>query len=88
MRRIEYPAGSTQQIVAYVSEDDGGAVDLDALFGFVAEDAGVREADGWQIVSTNSMPVRQVGTTGNMFFQSGGQYATQIAIGVVYARRS
>jgi hypothetical protein len=87
MRRYEYPAGTRQLIVAYLSDDDGDAVDLGALLAFIADDAAALDADGWQIVSTNSLPIRQTGTAGNILFQSGGQYATQVAMGVVYGRR-
>ena len=30
--------------------------------------------------------MRQMGTAGNIMFQSGGQYATQVAVVAVYAR--
>jgi len=32
------------------------------------------------------MPMRQMGTAGNIFFQSGGQFATQLTVAVVYAK--
>ncbi len=34
----------------------------------------------------STFPIRQLGTPGNVFFQSGGQFATQLAAIVVYAK--
>lgn len=86
MERSEYPAGTNQKIAVYVTDDRGAPLSPDAIFAFVAADADEQERQGWRIVSMALMPVRQMGTAGNIFFQSGGQYATKAAVGVVYAR--
>lgn len=84
--RLEQPAGDDQLIVVYVNRDGGGAVDIGALFNEVGRDAARLRGEGWRLVSVGSTPVRQMGTAGNIFFQSGGQYATQIAVSAVYSR--
>jgi hypothetical protein len=86
VQALQYPVGPDQLIVLYVVEDAGGPVDPAALYGFVAQDANAPAADGWRIASTDTVPMRQVGTAGNVLFQS-GQYTTQMAIAVVYSRR-
>jgi hypothetical protein len=86
MERIEYKAGANQKIVAYLSDDDGADVALGSIFAFIADDASTMEAQGWRIVSTSTMPIRQMGTAGNILFQSGGQFVTQAAVAVVYGR--
>lgn len=86
MERVDIPAGSKQRIVVYVTEDDGSSINAIQVFSDIARDAAALEADGWAIVSTASMPLRQTGTAGNILFQSGGQYATQAGIAVIYAR--
>lgn len=83
---LERTAGENQLIVAYVNRDEGAQIDLEAVLTFVAQDAGHREADGWRLVSVGGMPMRQMGTAGNVMFQSGGQYATQAAVVAVFAR--
>jgi hypothetical protein len=85
MERFDYPAGDGQQVVLYVSDDAGVALDPDTLFAEVAADAAEFAGRGWRIVSIATMPIRQMGTAGNIFFQSGGQFATKAAIVVVYA---
>jgi hypothetical protein len=79
-------ASEAQTIVVYVSNNAGEMVDPVTLWGDVAVDARDREARGWRIVSTTVMPMRQMGTAGNILFQSGGQYVTQEAVVVVYAK--
>jgi hypothetical protein len=86
MERFEYAAGDGQQVVLYVSDDRGAPLEPDALFGEVAADAAALAGRGWRIVSMATMPIRQMGTAGNIFFQSGGQFATKAAIVVVYAQ--
>ena len=83
---MEYAAGTTQKVVVYVSGDDGSPVDFDELLRAFAEDAASLEAEGWRVVSTTVLPLRQTGTAGNILFQSGGQYATKAALSVVYGR--
>ena len=86
MDRIEHMAGTSQKVVLYISDDRGAGLDAGSIFEFIAGDAATAEAQGWRIVSTAVMPLRQMGTAGNIFFQSGGQFATQAAVAVVYAR--
>jgi hypothetical protein len=86
VERSEHLAGTSQKIVVYVSDDAGVGLDPEAIFEFVAVDAESEESQGWRIVSMTAMPMRQMGTAGNIVFQSGGQYATQAAVAVVYAR--
>jgi len=85
---LERPAGDNQLIVTYVNQDEGHVIDVEAVLSFVAQDAAKREAAGWHLVSVGGMPMRQMGTAGNIMFQSGGQYATQAAVVAVYARGS
>ena len=85
---LERPAGENQLIVAFVNRDEGAVIDVEAVLTFVAEDAAKREAEGWRLVSIGGMPMRQMGTAGNIMFQSGGQYATQAAVVAVYGRIS
>ncbi len=79
-------AGPNQSIVVYVSADTGSMVEPTDLWGDIAAHAAELSAQGWRIVSTAVTPMRQTGTAGNILFQSGGQYATQVAVVVVYAR--
>ncbi len=83
---LEYPAGEDQLVVIFVNEDDASAVDPEALATELAEDAARRRTAGWRLSSIASMPTRQMGTAGNILFQSGGQYATQVALIAVYSR--
>ena len=82
----EYPAGPGQLIVVYVGEDDGGGAAPGSLAAGIAADADRRAAAGWRLVSSSVFPLRQLGTAGNVFFQTGGQYATQLAAIVLYAK--
>jgi hypothetical protein len=86
VERNEHMAGNSQKIVVYVSDDAGVGLDPDLIFEYVATFAGSEEDQGWRILSMTVMPLRQMGTAGNIVFQSGGQYATQAAVAVVYAR--
>ncbi len=84
----EAPAGLDQLFVTYESEDNGGLVSPAWLIQEqVAPDAAIRAEAGWEIVSTSVCAIRQVGTAGNILFQSGGQVATQLAAVVLYRRR-
>jgi hypothetical protein len=85
MSMQEYAAGPNQLIVVYVSEDTGEMIDVDEVWASIAADAQARAAQGWRIVSTAGVPMRQMGTAGNILLQSGGQYATQATIAIVYA---
>jgi hypothetical protein len=82
----EFEAGPGQVLVVYTSGDTGGEVSAPAFARDIAADAARRAAGGWRIVSESCFPVRQTGTAGNVFFQSGGQFATQLSAIVVYAR--
>jgi hypothetical protein len=86
VERREHEAGPNQKIVVLVSDDRGYALDPDDLFAVAAADAAAEAEHGWRIVSTSVMPMRQMGTAGNIFFQSGGQFATRAAMAIVYAR--
>ena len=86
MERFEYAAGDGQQVVLYVSDDAGVGLEPDVLVGEIAADAAELASRGWRIVSVATMPLRQMGTAGNILFDSGGQYATKAAIIVVYGR--
>ena len=82
----ERPVGDDQLFVLFFTDDKGTAVDVGQLFAVVAEDAIRRAPSGWRLVSTDTFSTRQMGTAGNMFFQTGGQYSTQATILAVYAR--
>ncbi len=82
----ERAVGEDQLLVLFYSEDRGEAVDVAALFEAVGHDATLRAPAGWQLVSTDTFSTRQMGTAGNMFFQTGGQYSTQATVLAVYRR--
>ena len=84
--KLELPAGKDQLIVAFVNRDDASQIDVTVLLAEVGRDAAERERQGLRLVSVGGLPMRQMGTAGNVLFQSGGQYATQVAIVAVYAR--
>lgn len=84
--RRAYPAGPDQSIVLYLPRDMGAPLDPGYIFSAIAADAAEWDATGWRIVSTDTMSMRQMGTTGNMLFQSGGQFATEVCIVVVYSK--
>lgn len=83
---MEYAAGESQKVVLYVSADTGAPVDWNGIYFAFTSEAAELERDGWRIVSTSVLPLRETGTAGNILFQSGGQYATKAALSVVYAR--
>ena len=82
----EFDAGPGQLVVLYQSADTGSDVPWVAFARDIAADAAHRAADGWRIVSESTFPLRQVGTAGNVLFQSGGQLATQLGTIVVYGK--
>lgn len=84
--KVEQPAGEDQLIVAFVNRDEASQIDVGALLAEVGRDAAERERDGLRLVSVGGLPMRQTGTAGNVLFQSGGQYVTQVAVVAVYAR--
>jgi hypothetical protein len=84
--RLEQPAGEGQLIVLYVNEDKSAAIDPAGLINEVGRDAARLQADGWKLASLGGLPMRQMGTAGNIMFQSGGQYATQVAVVALYTR--
>jgi hypothetical protein len=86
--KLEQPAGDNQLIVAFVNRDVGAQIDVQAIMADVGQDAAERARSGWRLLSVGGLPVRQMGTAGNVLLQSGGQYATQIAVVAVYARQS
>ena len=82
----EFAAGPDRRMVTYYSDDVGSMANLEAFAARLAGVAVTEAARGWQVVSSSVFPLRQTGTAGNVFFQSGGQYATQLAAVVVYGR--
>lgn len=84
--KLEQPAGDDQVIVAFVNRDESAQIDVPAMLAEIGRDAAEREQTGWRLVSVGGLPMRQMGTAGNVLFQSGGQFATQVAVVVVYAR--
>lgn len=84
--KFEQEAGVDRLIVMFVNQDVSEQVDAPAFLAEIGRDAAAREFHGWKIISVGSLPLRQSGTAGNVLFQSGGQYSTQLAVMVVYAR--
>jgi len=84
--KFEQEAGADRLIVMLVNQDASEQVDAPAFLAEIGRDAAQREAYGWKVISIGSVPLRQSGTAGNVLFQSGGQYSTQVAVMVVYAR--
>ncbi len=80
IQRHEYKAGDDQLMVVFVNNDQMQMVNPHVFAQALATDATVRRSRGWRLVSVSSMPMRQMGTAGNVFFQSGGQYATQAGL--------
>jgi hypothetical protein len=78
--KLERQAGTDQLIVAFVNRDEGSQIDVESLLTELAEDAAAREQAGWRLVSVGGLPMRQMGTAGNVLFDSGGQFATQAAV--------
>lgn len=83
---MDFPVGDSQLLVLYVTGDTGTMVDPVAVTGAIASDADARRVDGWRLASLTSLPLRQTGTTGNVFFQSGGAYATQEGLIALYTK--
>ena len=83
---FEHAIGADQVLAGYVAPNSGRGLDPQSIMGWVAGDAARRAALGWKIASLTTMPMRQMGTAGNIFFQSGGQFITQVAVAVVYER--
>ncbi len=83
---FEIEAGPDQLLVLYSTEDTGDVINILDVWKAVASDAAKRAAEGWHIATMTVTPLRQTGTAGNVLFQTGGQYATQIAVTVAYIR--
>ncbi len=83
---LERPAGADRLIAAFINRDSGGQVDVEALMTYAAGDAVRRAPQGWRLWSLGALPIRQLGTAGNVLFQSGGGYETQVALVAVYGR--
>jgi hypothetical protein len=73
-------------IVTFVNRDEGAVIDVESLLSELADDAAARESAGWRLVSVGGLPMRQMGTAGQVVFDSGGQFATQAVVVAVYAR--
>ena len=84
--KFELPAGEGQLIVVYFNTDSGQPIDVGAMVTQLAADSADRLAAGWKLRSVATAPMRQMGTAGNVLFQSGGQFATQAAWVAVYSR--
>jgi hypothetical protein len=84
--KLEVPAGEDQLLVAFVNRDDASQINIEDLMAELGKDATEREREGFKLVSVGGLPTRQMGTAGNYFFRSGGQFTTQIAVVAVYAR--
>jgi hypothetical protein len=83
---MEQPVGANRLIVMYANQDVSEQIDPEQLMDALARDAVAREQSGWLLLSVGSIPMRQAGTVGNVMFESGGQYTTQVAVTAVYAR--
>jgi hypothetical protein len=83
---VERSAGTDRLIVAFINQDTSSQVDLDGLVSCAADDAARRETDGWRLISLGALPLRQMGTAGNIMFQSGGGFETQVALMALYGR--
>ena len=86
MFREELPAGEGQLIVVYANQDTSSQIEPVNMSREVALDAARLLEQGWRLLSVASMPMRQMGTAGNIMFQSGGQYVTQVALIATYSR--
>lgn len=84
--KLEQPAGEDQLLVAFVNRDTSSQIDIAGLLAELGADAAERERFGLRLVSVGGLPLRETGTAGNVLFQSGGQFATQIALVAVYWR--
>ena len=84
-QRLEQAVGDDQLLVLFVNQDTSEMVDPSAFLQALADDAVARRTKGWRLVSVSAMPLRQMGTLGNVFWQTGGQYATQAGLLAIYA---
>ena len=82
MQKSEFPAGPTQTIVVYLSDDTANEIDPTALFGEIALDAQERAAKGWVIVSTAALPTRHAQA---FMGREGSGYETKAAVAVTYS---
>lgn len=81
-----FAAGPFQKLATYFSDDNGQEVDADAFVEAVAAAIEREAADGWVARSTSVYPARQVGSAGNVLFQTGGAYTTLLVAVVQYGR--
>jgi len=84
-QRLEQAAGDDQLLVLFVNQDTAEMVDPSAFLQALSDDAAARRREGWRLVSVSEFPLRQMGTAGNVFFQSGGQFATMVGLLAIYA---
>lgn len=82
MQQNEFPAGTNQTIVVYLSDDTGGEVDPMVLYQEISDDAGLRATNGYRIVSMASVPLRHSGV---FMGREGSGYETKVAVAVVYS---
>jgi hypothetical protein len=71
-------------VVSLKSADRSKMVDLDQFGRDVLEVIARKEGEGWRLVSSNVLTLRQTGTVGNVLLQSGGQFATQLGAVIVF----
>lgn len=79
-------SGRRTLVLTLKSADRAKAVDLDQFGRGIAEAIARREGEGWRLVSSSVLTLRQLGTTGNVLLQSGGQFATQLGAVIVFQR--
>lgn len=80
--------GTRQAIVTYRSQawkDTAGIGLSQLLLDIIADDAEARAADGWLISTWDTLLSGFTGTTANVLFDSGGGYATDVAVTVIYS---
>ena len=71
-------------VVTLTSGDNARFVDIAEFGRMIADNIARHEATGWRLVSSSVVALRQQGTTANVLFQSGGQFATMLGAVIVY----
>ena len=79
----DFPIGTDQVIVVYDPIDTGNQVEPGEIMAGVAADAASRAADGWRLVSLDSMNLRH---SALFLGRDGSGYESQVAIVVLYDR--
>ncbi len=81
-----FAAGEDHKLATYYSDDTATEVDADAFTAAVAIRIGEEAEAGWRPVSTSVFPSRQIGSAGNVLFQTGGAVSTLLVAVVRYER--